>query len=144
MNSKIEIPIRIALVILEDQRGRIYLQLRSRIAGIANPGKWGLFGGHIEEGELPAEGALREVEEELSTRLRPEKLSSVREWAREDGRKQYYLFHYPVDQELDHAELIEGQRFAAFWPSQIYLGVLEGDEVVSYHLEYLTQFWERV
>lgn len=134
--------IRIGLVILEDERGRVFLQLRSQIKGIANPGQWGLFGGHIEAHESPEQGALREVEEELSVHLRPEKLRPLRQWARRDGSKQYYLYHYPVNNELDQAALTEGQRFAAFWPSQIYLGVIDGDEVVSYHLEYLTQFWQ--
>jgi 8-oxo-dGTP pyrophosphatase MutT (NUDIX family) len=142
MISPAEQAIRIALVILEDERGRIFLQLRSQVEGIANPGKWGLFGGHIEEGELPAEGALREVEEELTARLRPDKLRFIREWEREDSGTRYYLYHYPVSGELDEAQLTEGQRFAAFWPSQILLGVLEGEPVVSYHLEYLSQFWD--
>ena len=57
MKSQVEAPIRIALVILEDRRGRIYLQLRSQIKGIANPGQWGLFGGHIEAHESPEQGA---------------------------------------------------------------------------------------
>lgn len=142
MNSQVENLIRIALVILEDERGRIYMQLRSRVEGIANPGKWGLFGGHVESGEAPDRGALREVEEELSVHLRPEKLRPITEWSREKGSKRYFLYHYPVSDELDGAELTEGERYAAFWPSQIYLGVLEGDEVVPYHLEHLTQLWE--
>ena len=142
MNSESGPLVRIALVILEDERGRIYLQLRSDIESIANPGKWGLFGGHIEADELPAEGALREVEEELSVRLRPDKLRFIREWEREVGGKRYYLYHYPVIGELDQARLTEGQRYDAFWPSQIYLGVLENEPVVPYHLDYLSEFWD--
>ena len=38
--------------------------LGKRSREVANAGQWGLFGGSIEEGEDPKEGALRELEEE--------------------------------------------------------------------------------
>lgn len=131
---------RIALVILEDEQGRVALQLRSNSSDIANPDKWGLFGGQIEEGEEPSEGAQHEVEEELTCKLISDKLNYL--WKRErETEKSYFLFRYVVTTELDEAELTEGQRYDFFWPSQIHIGTIEGREIVPYHRDFLLRFW---
>jgi 8-oxo-dGTP diphosphatase len=137
-------PIYIVLVILEDSHGRIFLQLRSQVPGIANPGKWGLFGGHLEPGESFVAAAIREVEEELSCTLQPGKMRFLTTFSREDNTGvvlQYQLFHYLVSNELDRAVLTEGERFAAFSPEQIRSGTLEGAEIVLHHLEQLLAYW---
>lgn len=130
----------IVLIILEDEQGRVAMQLRSDIAGIVNPGRWGIFGGHMETGEEPAQAAQREVEEELTCDLVAGKLRFWRTLERKDLI--YHLFHYPVAKELDDAELTEGERFEFLWPSQVYIGAHEGHEIVDYHLAWLTDFWE--
>ena len=61
---------RFASVILVDDAGRVLLQERDEHARIA-PEKWGLCGGHLEDGELAVDGAVRELEEETSIRLLP-------------------------------------------------------------------------
>jgi len=57
-------------VILVDALGRVLLQERDEHAPI-DPERWGLSGGHLEQGEDPEAGAYREVEEETGVRLRP-------------------------------------------------------------------------
>lgn len=136
--------LRIVLVILEQGDGRVVLQLRSDIEGIANPGKWGIFGGHMEPGESPAAAALREIEEELSIQLRADKLRWLTEWTHPENDGHYVFYHYPLSDEMDAAQLREGERYAAFWPSQLYLGVVEGHEIVGHHLDQLKAFWEAV
>jgi len=56
--------------LLVDRRGRVLLQERDEHAPI-DPDRWGLPGGHLEPGEDPEPGALREVEEETGVRLAP-------------------------------------------------------------------------
>jgi 8-oxo-dGTP pyrophosphatase MutT (NUDIX family) len=57
-------------VLLVDAAGRVLLQERDEHAPI-DPDRWGLSGGHLEEGEDPESGAYREVEEETGVRLAP-------------------------------------------------------------------------
>jgi 8-oxo-dGTP diphosphatase len=57
-------------VILVDRRGWLLLQERDEHPAI-DPEKWGLAGGHLEAGEDPLEGAVRELLEETGVRLDP-------------------------------------------------------------------------
>lgn len=64
-NSVVEktlIPIAIAILY---QEGQFLLQLRDDIPGIAYPGCWGFFGGHIETDEDPETALKRELVEEI-------------------------------------------------------------------------------
>ncbi|MBC58327.1 MAG: NUDIX domain-containing protein [Confluentimicrobium sp.] len=63
-----------AIVIAEDAAGRVLMQLRDDISGIAAPGKWCLFGGAIEAGESLVQSAQREFAEETGVDLAPEEL----------------------------------------------------------------------
>ena len=47
------------------QDGKYLMQLQDDIVGIAYPGVWGFFGGHLEPGELPEAGLRRELIEEI-------------------------------------------------------------------------------
>lgn len=131
--------IRIALVILENQNGGFALQLRSPIASIANPDRWGFFGGHVEEHESPQEGAIREIEEELCAFLKAEKLTFLNSFNM-DVNKQYSVFHYLVSDELDHAVLMEGEAFAYFSKEDIERGEKAGKEIVTYHQGLILDF----
>ena len=128
--------IRIALVILENQEQEFAMQLRSQIPSIAHPGRWGCFGGHIEENEIPAKAALREIEEELSVILNPEKLTfhSTFKMGKE---MEYSIFHYLVKNELDHAVLMEGEDFSYFNAIEIEQGEKKGKKTVDFHRDLL-------
>lgn len=65
-----------AAVILVDRRGWVLLQERDENPRIA-PEKWSFCGGHLEPGEEPLSGAVRELEEETEVRLAPEDLQLV-------------------------------------------------------------------
>jgi len=65
MNEKI----KTCGLILENNEGKILLQLRDNKPSIPCPNCWGTFGGHIEEGETPEEAIKREIKEELDYNL---------------------------------------------------------------------------
>ncbi|WP_028644507.1 NUDIX domain-containing protein [Nocardioides sp. URHA0020] len=67
---------RFACVLLVDPRGWLLLQERDEMP-VIDPEKWGLVGGHVEEGEEDEPAAYRELEEETGVRLPP---GSLRHW----------------------------------------------------------------
>lgn len=52
-------------ILLYNSKKEILLQLRDNKPGIWYPGQWGLLGGRIEETEIPKQGLIRELKEEL-------------------------------------------------------------------------------
>jgi len=137
MNAKIVI----SLVILEDAQGRVALQLRGNVATIANPDRWGLFGGHAEADEEPLQAAVREVQEELTCVLEPVKMKFLQSYHR-SPYKEYFIYHYFVNNELKDANLTEGQLFGFFARDQIELGAIDGKEIAAHHLEAMRSYWE--
>jgi 8-oxo-dGTP pyrophosphatase MutT (NUDIX family) len=69
---------RFACVILVDRRGWVLLQERDEHPRI-DPEKWGLVGGHVEDGEEFEAAVYRELEEETGIRLAPGELALWRE-----------------------------------------------------------------
>jgi 8-oxo-dGTP diphosphatase len=57
---------QVATALLFDRNGHLLIYLRDDKPTIPFPGYWDLFGGHVEEGESPAEALAREVQEELN------------------------------------------------------------------------------
>lgn len=67
----------IAAAVVFDQSGRLLLQLRDDVPHILYPGKIGLFGGHREGDETFLECAVRELCEELTYYLPPERFEPI-------------------------------------------------------------------
>jgi 8-oxo-dGTP diphosphatase len=95
---------------------RYVLQHRDDLPGIAEPGRWSLFGGAMEPAEHPQRAIRRELFEELHLRL--DHLSEL--W-----RVRYYssfrdiiarvtVFGADVTNDWEHHRLGEGQRAALF------------------------------
>ena len=67
------------------------------------PGVWSIPSGHIEEGESPLDGALREFEEETNIKL-PNKLQLIgfiNRYKKDKTKKgMVYVFYYESDKEL--------------------------------------------
>jgi 8-oxo-dGTP diphosphatase len=66
-----------ASAIIIDTQGRFLLQQRDEVSGTAQPGKIGLFGGHREEGETYLECVVREIYEEISYFISPDRFKHL-------------------------------------------------------------------
>jgi 8-oxo-dGTP pyrophosphatase MutT (NUDIX family) len=69
---------RFSCVLLVDPRGWLLLQERDEHP-VIDPGKWGLPGGHVEDGEDYEPAAYRELAEETGLHLAPGHLTLWRE-----------------------------------------------------------------
>ena len=96
-------PVQVAIAILYREE-KFLMQLRDDIPGILYPGCWGLFGGHLESGETPEAGLIRELEEEINyTVNQPIKLGCY-----SDGRVIRHVYHAPLTVPIDALVLNEG------------------------------------
>jgi 8-oxo-dGTP diphosphatase len=86
--------------VLIDTFGRFLLQQRDNVPGIVHPGKIGLFGGHRECGETNLQCIVREVHEELSYFLPPE-------------RFEYLASYDATDISSEGETIIHGEFFVA-------------------------------
>lgn len=73
-----------ACALLLDLSGRFLLQQRDNAAGILQPGKIGLFGGHREGGESYLQCAVREIYEEISHFVPPGRFQHLASYDGED------------------------------------------------------------
>ncbi len=79
-------------VLVFDAGGRLLLQRRSRSKDI-QPGRWdSSVGGHLQPGEKPRDGALREMREELG--VAPEALHAAHDYLWRSDRETEYVRTY--------------------------------------------------
>lgn len=97
------------VVLLADRLGRVAMQLRDNKPGLPAANQWGLFGGLLDPGESPLGAAEREIREELGIPLDPQRFVLVQKHYIAEQNLTTWVFRYPVDGELDHAVLHEGQ-----------------------------------
>lgn len=109
----------VALALLEVE-GRWLLQLRDDIAGIAAPGTWGLFGGHLDPGESPEQALRRELIEEINYEVGP-----LRLWCHHRNAQRlasYFLGRLTVP--LNVLTLLEGQDLTLATPAELRSGAI--------------------
>ena len=86
--------IEVVAAIIHDDEGRIFATQRGY--GDFKDG-WEFPGGKMEPGEMPEEALMREIWEELETRIRVERLLQTVEW-------DYPAFHLTMHCSLCHVE----------------------------------------
>lgn len=99
-----------ALLLHPDRK--VLLHHRDDIPGISNPGKWALFGGHIEAGESSEAALIRELREELGLQVRDPQLFVVLNGA----GTQYFMYLVEVLAAKEQLVLSEGQGMDCFTP----------------------------
>ena len=114
MNEKIR---RVALGILE-RDGLFLLQLRDDFPHILYPGCWGLFGGHLEDGETPEEAFRREIREEIGYEV--PSCQELNCYADEEAIR--HIFYAPLTVPLSALTQTEGWDMALVDPSTIASG----------------------
>ena len=83
---------RFSSTLLVDRRGWVLLQERDERPVIA-PEKWGLVGGHVEDGEDFEPAAYRELEEETGVVLPPGTLRFWHELTRTDWGATFHIWY---------------------------------------------------
>ena len=103
----------ISSAMLVNPDGDILVNLRDDDPRIIFPNQWSLIGGHVEDGESPEEGLVREVEEEIGYQL-----SDYHPLATFfDGADVRHLYLVPIDVPIDDLVLGEGQAIRYMDPA---------------------------
>ncbi|MBD2387902.1 NUDIX hydrolase [Cylindrospermum sp. FACHB-282] len=114
MNNQL---VYVAIAILY-QDNKFLMQLRDNVPGIAYPGCWGLFGGHIEKGESPNVALKRELIEEIGYDL-----PSFSEFGcYSDNNIFRHVFQAPLLVEVNQLVLNEGWDMGLLTPEDIHRG----------------------
>lgn len=113
--STTQISVAVAILV---QKGQYLLQLRDEIPTIVYPGVWGLFGGHLENGETPEAGIERELWEEIG--YCPSDLTLFGCYG--DIRALRYVFHGCLDVPLTALSLQEGWDMQLWGVDEIFKG----------------------
>jgi 8-oxo-dGTP diphosphatase len=99
--------VEVALAMLS-REGRWLLQLRDDIVGIAAPGTWGLFGGHLDPGETAEQALRRELVEEVAWQA-----GELEFWFTDiNPQRIAHFFLAPLTVPLRELRLLEGQDMA--------------------------------
>jgi 8-oxo-dGTP diphosphatase len=102
--------IKIAAIILENDKGEFLLALRDNKPGIPFPNHWDLIGGHVEEGETPEEALVREVKEELDIDIKEYSFFRKYECLAGDAfENTKYIFTGKINIPIEEVTLLEGE-----------------------------------
>jgi 8-oxo-dGTP diphosphatase len=109
----------VATALIIDAEGRLLLQHRDDKPWIANPGRWGSFGGTIEPYETPQDGFMRELREELNWQPRTFELFDAFPYFGLNNRSLMYVFAARLDVPFESLVLGEGQGMDLFSPDEL-------------------------
>ncbi|MDE2104332.1 MAG: phage portal protein [Patescibacteria group bacterium] len=94
-------PFMAGLAVRAGDTGRVLMIQRTKTdANDHAGGTWEFPGGHIEQGESPADAAVREWEEEVGLRL-PSNVQRVGDWRSSNDCYQGFIVEIPCEEDLD-------------------------------------------
>jgi 8-oxo-dGTP diphosphatase len=93
-----------SIIFVNSQR-QVLLFLRDDFPHIPYPNTWDVPGGHVEDGETPAQCIVREMKEEMGLDLEGFELFAVKEFS----DRIEHTFWKPLDLNIDEISLQEGQ-----------------------------------
>lgn len=111
-------PIKHVAIAILTQSDQYLMQLRDPIPGIVYPGHWGMFGGHLDEGETPQEAIWRELAEEIG--YQPPALTFLHE--DRDASVVRHIFYGALTVPIDTLDLKEGWDLGLLTAAQIQAG----------------------
>lgn len=95
-------------IILQDELGRMGMQLRDDIDGLAGRGLWSIFGGHMDAGETAVQTAIRELKEETGIIVKPDELEPMMRLVPDQGVHAYH-YYFRVKRAVAVAEISVGE-----------------------------------
>lgn len=111
---------KVAVIILENDKGEILLYLRDNKPEIPFPNHWDLFGGFIEDGETPEQALVREVKEELDIDLRDYDFFKKYNCDQGDAMPNIkYVYYGRISKPISELKLQEGQKLQFFSKEEI-------------------------
>ncbi len=122
-------------IIFFNSRHEVLLVLRDDKPSIACPNMWDLPGGHVEDGETPAECIVREMLEEIEVNVEGCSLFRVYEFS--DRTEHVFILHAEFD--IENMVLHEGQMLRWFTQRETEMTALAYgfNEVVSDFFNFL-------
>ncbi len=109
--------VKVSIAILKIKQ-QFLLQLRDNIPNIKYPGYWGLFGGHIEGEENPADAMHRELLEEIG--YAPPIISKFGCYESPDVIR--HVFYSSLNVDINKLVLLEGWDMGLWTPEDIIRG----------------------
>ena len=102
-----------------------FLQLRDKNNSIPYPNRWAFFGGRIFENENPQTGLIREIEEELSYRLKNPQ--NFFQWYNPETNTKIIYFLVELEKKEIFMNINEGQKGKWFIRNQLNVIALAPD-----------------
>ncbi len=102
-------------ILFVNRSNQVLLFLRDNIPTIPFPNRWDILGGHLEPGETPEQGAIREIKEEIGLDILHPQFFQI---FRHDNLT-HYVFWEQADFEISAITLTEGQRLRWFSEQEI-------------------------